>query len=58
MTEIHNCPSILAEGWSAYSPKARKALFDGRKVKHLLDFNIDEFRTTGAVADAMHRISV
>lgn len=58
MTEILNCPSSLAEGWSTYSPKARKTLFDGQKVSHFLDFNIDEFRTTGAVADAMHRISV
>lgn len=58
MTEILNCPSSLAEGWSTYSPKARKALFDGQKVSHLLDFNIDEFQTTGAMADAMHRISV
>lgn len=58
MTEILNCPSTLAAGWSTYSPKARKTLFDGRKVNPLLDFNIDEFRTTGAVADAMHRISV
>lgn len=58
MAEILNCPSSLAEGWSTYSPKARKALFDGQKVSHLLDFNIDEFRTTGAVADAMRRISV
>lgn len=58
MTDIVNCPSNLAEGFSTYSPKARRALFDGRKVSHLLDFNIDEFHTTGAVAEAMHRISV
>ena len=58
MTDIVNCPSNLAEGFSTYSPKARRALFDGRKVSHLLDFNIDEFHTAGAVAEAMHRISV
>ncbi len=58
MTDIANCPSNLAEGFSTYSPKARRTLFDGRKVSHLLDFNIDEFRASGVVADAMHRISV
>lgn len=58
MIDIVNCPSNLAEGFSTYSPKARRALFDGRKVSHLLDFNIDEFHTAGAVAEAMHRISV
>ena len=58
MIDIVNCPSNLAEGFSTYSPKARKALFDGRKISHLLDFNIDEFRSVGEVAEAMHRISV
>ena len=58
MTDIVNCPSNLDEGYSTYSPKARKALFDGKKISHLLDFNIDEFRTAGEVAEAMRRISV
>ena len=58
MLEIVNCPSTLGEGYSTYSPKARRALFDGRKVSHLLDFNIDEFHSAGEVAEAMHRISV
>ncbi|MCQ2074074.1 MAG: HipA domain-containing protein [Bacteroidaceae bacterium] len=58
MIDIANCPSNLSKGFSTYSPKARKALFDGRKISHLLDFNIDEFHTAGAVAEAMHRISV
>lgn len=58
MTDIANCPSNLSVGFSTYSPKARRALFDGRKVSHLLDFNIDEFHTAGVVAEAMHRISV
>lgn len=58
MKDIGYCPSSLAEGYSTYSPKARKALFDGHKVSHLLDFNTDEFHTTGAVAEAMHRLSV
>ncbi len=58
MIDIANCPSNLSEGYKTYSPKARKALFDGHKASHLLDFNIDEFHTAGAVAEAMHRISV
>lgn len=58
MTDIVNCPSILLEGYSTYSPKARKILFDGHKVSHVLDFNIDEFRSTGEIVSAMRRISV
>lgn len=58
MIDIVNCPSNLAEGYSTYSPKARRAVFDGRKISHLLDFNVDEFRTAGEFAEAMHRISV
>lgn len=58
MKTIEYCPSSLAEGYSTYSPKARKVLFDGYKVSHLLEFNTDEFLTTGAVAEAMHRLSV
>lgn len=56
--DIVNCPCSLAEGYSTYSPKARKSLFAGQKVNHLLDFSVDEFRTTGLGADAMQRISV
>jgi len=58
MRDIVNCPSTLAEGYSTYCPKARKLLFSGHNVSHILDFNIDEFRNTGEIADAMHRISV
>lgn len=58
MTDIVNCPSTLSEGHSSYSSKARKLLFDGHKVSHILDFNIDEFRSTGEIVSAMHRISV
>ncbi|MCI1640806.1 MAG: HipA domain-containing protein [Bacteroidales bacterium] len=58
MINIKNCPSTLAEGFSTYSPKAIKVLFDGKKVSHILDFNIDEFGNTSEIADAIHRISV
>ncbi len=58
MIDIVNCPSTLAADFSTYSSKARKTLFDGQKISHLLDFNVDEFHTTGDIAEAVHRISV
>lgn len=36
---INNCPSLLKEGHSTYSPDAIKKLFGGRKVNHLLSFS-------------------
>ena len=37
--EIRYCPCTLAEGFSTYSPKALRLLFDRKKVSHILDFN-------------------
>lgn len=39
MTEINVCPSTLQEGFTSYSPTARKLLFDGKAVSHVLDFD-------------------
>ncbi len=39
MTGINVCPSTLQEGFSDYSPAARKTLFDGRNVSCMLDFD-------------------
>ena len=58
MTVLHNCPSLLSAGYSSYCPKALKLLFDGKRVDHILSFNIDEFRNTGEIASAIKRISV
>lgn len=58
MIELHNCPSLLTDGYTTYCPKAIKLLFDGKRVSHVLNFNIDEFRNTGEIAKAMKRISV
>ncbi len=58
MKEISNCPSTLAEGFRAYSPRAAKILFDGRKVSHILDFDIDGFRNIPDLTDSIRRISV
>lgn len=38
MKALKYCPSTLAEGFDTFSPAARKTLFDGRKVSHILDF--------------------
>lgn len=38
MKELTVCPSTLAEGFDTYSSLARKALFDGKSVSHILNF--------------------
>ncbi len=58
MTEIKNCLSTLEQGYETYSPVGLKKLFSGKKVSPVLDFDIDEFREQGLVADAMHRMSI
>ena len=58
MKELNHCPSTLADGFSTYSPIACKKLFDGQKVSHLLDFEIDEISKTSETMTAMRRISV
>ena len=39
MTELSVCPSTLQEGFTTYSPAARKLLFDGKDVFPVLDFD-------------------
>ena len=58
MISIKHCPSCLDEGFSTYSPKAARALFDGHKVSHLLDFDLDGLHNKTDLVEAMHRISV
>jgi serine/threonine-protein kinase HipA len=58
MNNLTVCPSTLVDGFDTYSPRAIKALFGGKKVSHLLKFNIDDIRNVQAIDDAMHRISV
>ena len=58
MIDIKNCPSCLGEGFSTYSPKAARALFDGHKVSHQWDFDIDGLHNKAEIVEAMHRISV
>ena len=58
MIVIKHCPSCLDEGFTTYSPKAARTLFDGRKVSPYLDFEFDGVRDKQLIIDAMHRISV
>ena len=58
MIDIKHCPSCLDEGFPTYSPKAARILFDGHKVSHQLDFDIDGLHNKPDMAEAMHRISV
>lgn len=37
-TTIHVCPSLLIEGYTTYAPAARRKLFDGKPVSHILGF--------------------
>ncbi len=37
--ELTVCPALLLEGYHTYSPAARRLLFDGRYVSHILDFD-------------------
>lgn len=36
MKDINVCPSTLQAGFSTYSPQARKLLFDGKAISHIL----------------------
>lgn len=58
MIDIKHCPSYLDEGFTTYSPKAARTLFDGHKVSPYLDFEFDGVRDKQLIIDAMHRISV
>ncbi len=58
MEDIRNCPSTLQEGFNTYSPKAIRTLFDGKRVRHVLNFNIDDLHKGSSLEEAMHRISI
>ncbi len=38
LKELKYCPGTLAEGFSTYSPRCLKNLFDGKKVSHILPY--------------------
>ena len=60
MDNIYVCPSTLAEGFYTYSPAARKLLFDGKEVSHILPFDSPNNESADAEEYARHvgRISL
>ena len=58
MRAITHCPSCLDDGFSTYSPKAARRLFNGHRVSHLLDFEMDDLHSKLELVESMHRISV
>ncbi len=40
--EIRNCPGLLLEGFTEYSPLFLRRMFNGRKVSHILPYNAPE----------------
>jgi len=40
--EINNCPGLLSEGYSQYSPLFLRRMFSGKKVSHILPYNAPE----------------
>ena len=37
--EIKNCPGLLIEGYTDYSPLFLRRMFNGKKVSHVLPYN-------------------
>lgn len=40
--EIKNCPGLLLDGFSSYSPLFLRRMFEGHKVSHILPYNAPE----------------
>ena len=40
--EIKNCPGLLTEGFTEYSPRFVRRMFNGRRVSHILPYNAPE----------------
>ena len=60
MEKINVCPSTLAKGFDTYSTVARKLLFDGKEVSHILPFDSpnNESADTEEYARHVGRISL
>ena len=53
------CPSTLERGFSTYSPKALKTLFNGEQVSHILPYShLDAQETIHDIQDGSGRISL
>lgn len=58
MRVINVCPGLLSDGYTTYSPKALRTLFEGRKVSPWLDFNVEDEMRTEEVQTNMQNLSI
>jgi serine/threonine-protein kinase HipA len=60
MRKIDVCPSTLKSGFDTYSPEARRRLFDGKPISHILPFDSPGHDDSEGVEYAAHvgRISL
>ena len=58
MKLINVCPSTLLPGYSGYSPRALKMLFDGVAVSPILDIDFEKERDQQQARDNMNNMSI
>lgn len=58
MKEIEVCPSSLATGFTGYSPRAVKLLFDGTEVSPIIDIDFENERDRWQMMENMNNISI
>ena len=58
MKAINVCPSTLTPGYSGYSPRAVKMLFDGVAVSPILDIDFEKERDQQQARDNMNNMSI
>ena len=42
LDQIQYCPGTLAEGYNTYSPACLKKMFNGKKVRYILNYDSPE----------------
>lgn len=57
MKKLTCCPGTLAPGFETYSPAARKRLFGGKSISHVVDFTYDDGQYA-VIAENTKHISV
>ena len=58
MRAIEVCPSTLMNGFSGYSPRAAKMLFDGVEVSPFIDINFEDEQDLRQAMDNMNNMSI
>ena len=58
MNTIKVCPSTLQSGFSSYSPRAAKELFDGETVSPVTDFDFEVEDNLGRAMENMANMSI